>query len=188
MIIGICGHKSAGKSTVCEVAINLARPERAPFVRMGFSDPLYQMLLAMGVPEDIVYNKSKWDIPLDILCGETTRFACDTLGNNWGRDTIGRDVWVKAGMRRATDYQANGQTPIIDNVRYWNEAKAVIRAGGVVVAFHRIGLLSDLSKPSECEIPKIQAELCKAEFYNRADDLEINSREFRRVLDAIVLA
>lgn len=182
MIIGICGHKGVGKSTVSEVAINLKRPKTTPFIRIGFSDPLYSMLLAMGIPEEIVFNKTRWNEPLDILCGQTTRFACDTLGNGWGRDTIGKNVWVNAGINRAKELNSKYHV-IIDNVRYFNEAEAVIENGGFIIAFHRKGVETDLTKPSEKEIPAIQRTLCKWAFASEGENLEWNAKRFRKLID-----
>lgn len=185
MIIGISGHMGAGKSTVCEVAINLIRPDGLPFVRIGFSDPLYRMLLAMGVPEDLVYDKHRWNDPVDILCGRSVRYACDKLGNDYGRDMIGSDVWVRLAMDRAGRMVKNGQVPVIDNVRYLNEARSIVKVGGVVIAF-TAPVLADLSKPSEREIPLIHETLCGANYHNTRKDLQTDAINFRKVLDAIV--
>lgn len=188
MIIGICGNQGAGKSTVCEVAINLQRSAGRPFVRMGHSDPLYQMLIAMGVPEDIVWNKARWNDPLEVLCGKTVRYACDTLGNDWGRNMIGSTVWGRMAIAKAQEWEKRSYIPVIDNVRYWTEQMQIRAVGGVLIAFNRVGLLVDTSKPSEREIKEIQEQRCKHSFLNTGDDLEHNAREFRKLLDAIAEA
>lgn len=185
MIIGISGHMGAGKSTVCEVAINLVRPGGLPFIRIGFSDPLYKMLIAMGVPEDLVYNKHQWDEPLDVLCGRSIRYACDKLGNDYGRDMIGKEVWTRLGLERAKLHRSREHVPIIDNVRYLNEARAIVDAGGVVIAF-TAPVLANLTKPSEREIPEIHERYCRANFHNTKKDLHADALNFRKVLDAIV--
>lgn len=183
-LIGICGYKGAGKSTVCEVAINLERPER-PFVRHGFADPLYKMLHAMGIPEEIVYNKQRWDEPLDILCGKTTRYACQTLGTEWGRAHFG-PVWTNAAMNRAELAIAAGHVVILDNVRMPDEFEAIEKRGGLVIAFHRDGYdaPADIHE-SEMHIESIQ-ECCNWQFKNGKTDLDHYARRFRGVLNMIV--
>lgn len=184
-LIGICGYKGTGKSTVCEVAINLERPQQ-PFIRHGFADPLYKMLHAMGIPEEIVYNKQRWDEPLDILCGKTTRYACQTLGTEWGRTYIG-PVWTNAAMNRAERAIKSGQVVILDNVRMHDEAEAITDRGGVVIAFHRLN--SEIQKDthdSESYIGGIQ-RMCKYQFLNSGYNLEKDARNFRELLDEITM-
>lgn len=183
-LIGICGYKGAGKSTVCEVAINLERPEH-PFVRYGFSDPLYKMLYAMGIPEEIVYDKTRWDEPLDILCGKTTRYACQTLGTEWGRTYFG-PIWTNAAMNRAEKAINAGKIVILDNVRMPDEAIAIERRGGIIIAFHREGF----NKPedvheSEKFIEGIQKQ-CEWKFHNSGVNLDATARSFRQMLDRAV--
>ena len=185
MIIGLCGHQGAGKSTVCETAINIVSPTGKPFARIGFSDPLYKMLEAMGIPGEIVHNKKRWEEPLDILCGRSTRFACDKLGNDYGREIIGKYVWTRLGIERARALNKQGYHVIIDNVRYENEAKAIIDNGGVIISFEAI-VSVDFNKPSEREIPGIQIYQCKYAFMNTKKDLEQDAIKFASLLDKIV--
>jgi hypothetical protein len=183
MIIGICGHKGVGKSTVCEVAINLERPVK-PFIRHGFADPLYKMLHAMGISEEIVYNKERWDEPLDILCGKSTRYACQTLGTEWGRAYFG-SIWTNAAMNRAEKAIRAGQIVILDNVRMIDEVKAIRDRGGVLIAFTRLNFNTPTdTHDSEEHIAQIQRE-CDIGFTNSGSDLETDARNFRKLLDSI---
>lgn len=184
MIVGICGYKGAGKSTVCETGINLERSIRKPYIRFGFSDPIYSMLIAMGVPEYMVINKAYWNDPLEILCGNTIRFAATTLGTQWGRECLGELIWSNLGIIKANIYINQGKFPIIDNVRFISEGNHVIESGGVLIAFHRPGLEPDLTHESEQEIEFIQNHLCKYQFVNSAD-LQTSALEFKKLLDLI---
>lgn len=177
MIIGICGYKGAGKSTVTATAVNLYRNT---FVHIGFSDPLYRMFVAMGISERHVYDKTRWDEPLSELGGATLRYACKTLGTEWGRKMIHPDIWTNMTIARCKALPS-GSSAIIDNVRFPNEANAVLDAGGTLVAFHRIGLAADLSHESEQHIAAIQADMCEHEFYNR-HELQQSASEFFKLL------
>lgn len=181
MIIGICGYQGAGKSTICELAINLFRTPWN-FKRIGFSDPLYRMLIAAGVPAEIVYDKKRWNEPLDILCGKTTRHACDTLGTDWGQNCIGSDVWSNATMERCAELQAKRITPIVDNVRFPHEAGAIISRGGIIIAFNRHGLVPDVSKQAEKHISEIRVNHCSAWFMNHGHNLQEDAANFSELL------
>lgn len=180
MIIGICGYKGSGKSTVTNAAIH--QPGMRGFVRMGFSDPLYDMLLAMGIPDYIVGDKAKWDLPLDILCGKSTRHACDTLGTSWGQEHIDREVWSKIAIRRAKKCQGVGQCVILDNVRFRHEADAVLAERGTLIAFERNGLVPDLTKQAEQQVAYIQRNLCTVTFMNAGKNLHTDARKFAEIL------
>lgn len=183
-LIGICGYKGAGKSTVCEVAINLERSEK-PFIRHGFADPLYKMLYAMGIPEEIVYDKTRWEEPLEILCGKSTRYACRTLGTEWGRTYFG-PIWTNAAMNRAERAIKAGQIVILDNVRMMDEAKAIRDRGGVLIAFGNMGIEVNHSHESERMIPAIWKYHCEHKFMNNGTELEKEARRFRELLDKII--
>lgn len=160
-LIGICGFTGSGKTELSDGAISQLRGtayKASRTVKIGFSDPLYDMLGVMGVPEDVLRNKARWNEPLDILCGRSTRYACRELGNEFGRERIGVNVWVNIAIRRASLQRAAGRNVVIDNVRYPNEFEAVRNAGGIIVALHRPGLEIDTSHPSEAFIADLQAE------------------------------
>lgn len=183
MIIGLCGYKGSGKSTVTETAINL---KRSPwnFFRMGFSDPLYAMLIAAGVPSELVYNKDQWDVPLDILCGRTIRYACDTLGTEWGQEIIGREMWSRMALDKASRLVSRRFTVILDNVRFPHEASAVLKAGGVLVAFERKGLLVDTSRKADTHVAYLQKQ-CTHRFMNHGDNLATDALALFDLLEQI---
>lgn len=164
----------AGKSTVCQAAID-AIPG---YERIGFSDPLYHIMLAMGIPESIVYDKERWNEPLEAFGGRTARYICQSVGT-WGRNEIDVNLWARATINRT---KRNSGVTVIDNVRRINEADAVIDAGGVIVAFDRVGLTADLSHESEKEIPFIQRNMCETTFINNGENLRLAAKQFRDIL------
>lgn len=179
MIIGICSYAGAGKTTICAEAIR----NDIRFKQLNFSTPLYKMLIAMGVPYSMVHNKNHWDAPLDVLCGKTIRYTCQSLGTGFGRNMIGKDVWANMGIARALEMEKHGWRPIFDNVRFPNEAERIISNGGFIIAFHRDGLIPDISHESEQYIAHIQETMCAAEFINsNKRSIEENAIEFRKIL------
>ena len=56
-----------------------------------------------------------------------------TLGTEWGRETIDQDIWVNSVRRMLTKSFFSEYTPvIIDDLRFENEAKMVREMGGEV--------------------------------------------------------
>ena len=122
MIIGFCGKAGAGKSTA---AAYLA--ERHGFVRVRFADPLKDMLRALGLNEREIEGDLK-EMPCDLLKGTSPRRAMQTLGTEWGREIIHSDLWINAWMRRT----AGTAKVIAEDLRFANEAAAIVLAGGKI--------------------------------------------------------
>lgn len=123
--IGIAGRKYHGKSTVA----SLLRGER-----IAFADSLKEMLLTLGVPWDHLYGKCK-EVPLDMLGGKSGRDAMVTLGTEWGRRMIHRDLWVKALERKLQ--RSDAEIIVVDDVRFPSEVECIRRLGGFVLAVER---------------------------------------------------
>lgn len=134
ILIGICGLKGSGKSEVAkrlEVALSAQR--------VRFAGPLKNMLRVLGLTEDEIEGSLK-ERPCDKLCGQTPRHAMLTLGTEWGREMIGRDVWLDAWRRSALAHLAAGQNVIAEDLRFPNEYAALVAAGGLVLRVVRPGV------------------------------------------------
>ena len=123
-IIAFTGLAGCGKSTA---ALHLVVSHG--FTRMRFAEPLKAMLRTLGLSDDEVDGPAK-ELPCHLLCGQTPRWAQQTLGTEWGRNLIGSDLWVRAwrnGLRAV-----NGPV-VVDDCRFPNEAEAVQAKGGLIV-------------------------------------------------------
>lgn len=129
MIIGLVGYAGAGKTTIARAALK----SLSGWQHVGFSDPMIAMIRALGVPESVIIDKSRWNEPLPVLNGRTLRHAMQTLGTEWGRAHLGDNFWVNHAMYHV----ALGCHTIIDNVRFPNEFGAIKEHGGIIVALHR---------------------------------------------------
>jgi len=163
-IFAFVGYMGSGKTTVAKAALT----GQTDFVHFGFSDPMIEMMRALGVSESIITNKSRWNEPLDILSGRTLRHAMQTIGTEWGRNQMHPDFWLNHGMQRARNFENQGKHSFIDNVRFPNEYRAIYKAGGILIALRR--KIRDMSKygtehESEKHIYQLQAR-CHAELYN----------------------
>lgn len=186
-LIGICGYKGAGKTTVTATAI--FDPRRSlkalPVYQMGFMQPVTMMLEALGIPDDILANKARWNEPLDMLCDHSTRFAAQTLGTEWGRDTIGANLWVNVGIQQARAVMKQGINVVIDGVRYPNEFEAMRLLGANMIALHRPGLQPETRHQSERHITWLQTQ-CDHRLDNPGGMFEATARRMRELLTAII--
>lgn len=121
-LIGITGHAGAGKSTVAATLV------RHGFVRMRFADTLKNMLRCLGLTEAEIDGDLK-ELPCKALGGRTPRFAMQTLGTEWGRDTVHYNLWVDAAMSR---FHNSTHSVVFDDVRFGNEALAIRNMGGEI--------------------------------------------------------
>ena len=144
VVIGLAGPAGSGKSTAAEI---LAREHG--FVRTRFAAPLKAMMAAFfrecGLTDDDILARlegprKEHEDPL--LCGRTPRYAMQTLGTEWGRETIGRDLWVNAWRETACRALDENGRIVVEDVRFADEAAAVRGLGGVVLGLRGRGGIS----------------------------------------------
>lgn len=123
MIVGISGYAGSGKSTL---ARHLA--ETHGFTRLSFATPIRQALIAMGVPESFLTDHKGAEIP---RLGHTGRYLMQTLGTEWGRDTVNKNIW----LYRMDDIINSlwGRDIVIDDVRFDSEADYIRRKNGFIL-------------------------------------------------------
>lgn len=160
-LIGIVGYMGAGKTTI----VNRAIEEIPDTIKIGFADPLYNMIAAMGIPMETIRDKSKWDEPQEMLYGQTLRYAVRSLGTEWGRRCINQDVWSNIACHKAFSLMQEGIHVIIDNVRFPSEMSYMRRYDATFIALQRPGLEIDLTHESEHHIASLMLQ-CDRSIYN----------------------
>ncbi len=130
-IVGFSGLAGAGKSTAADVLIR-----EYGFVRVRFAGPLKAMMAALyaeaGLDADDIVQRidgGMKEAPDPVLGGTSPRRAMQTLGAEWGRDLIARDLWISLWSRAA----AMHSRVVVDDVRFDNEAAAIRALGGMVI-------------------------------------------------------
>ncbi len=151
-IIGLVGHKGAGKDTAAKALSALG------WRNLKFAGSLKEMLRAMlsiqGVPDHYIDRMIEGDlkeVASHYLGGRTPRHAMQTLGTEWGRKLLSPDLWTNAAMAEARQHAR----VVFTDCRFRNEAAAVSEAGGMVIRIDRPGNPVDLSHESEREIAEI---------------------------------
>ena len=163
MIIGLCGQAGCGKSTAAGIL------EREGFVPLALAQPLYDALAAItGVPAETLQRRDIKEKPLAGI-GKSPRYLLQTLGTEWGRNLVGETVWIDILMRKIDELRADGRSVTVADVRFDDEAQAIIDAGGsiwrIYLAEHWIGG-SEAYHPSEAGISQ---HLISRRIYNDND-------------------
>lgn len=151
-LIGIAGHKRTGKSTLAQgLSFALGLPEES------FAAPLREFvarITGMTAPE-LDFNK---EVGLDWLDGITPRQMMQTVGTEWGRQMVHPDLWLRSLFARIPP-----QGAIISDVRFPNEAEAILDRGGIVFRVNRSNLVTFDGHASENPLPP---ELVTVDLWN----------------------
>lgn len=134
MLIGLTGAAGAGKDTA---AAHLQQSHG--FLRLALADPLYRMVSAMtGLPVEQLADRSVKETHIAWV-GASPRRLLQTLGTEWGRGTLGDDIWIKGLLRRIDKYKAivKSASIVVTDVRFANEAEAIRSRGGRIVEIVR---------------------------------------------------
>ena len=122
MLIGLAGKARCGKDTVGDILV-----AEHDFERVSFAGPLkdaVRTILGMS-PGTLEEFKDK---ELDFLDGVTPRRMLQTLGTEWGRETIHPEIWIRIARERIQLIQEMGGTNIvITDVRFDNEAEMILK-------------------------------------------------------------
>ena len=174
MIIGLTGKKGCGKSTVGRIIA-----EEWGYGIKSFATPIKLMLSAMGLSDDELYNPEKKEEIIPEF-GKSPRELMQLLGTEFGRTLVSQNIWV-ASLEKHLE---QGQSYVIDDVRFPNEAAMIRANGGIVVRVVR-GL--DDEPAEHISEAGIDTELINYEIRNIScyeSDLEL---EVKRVLKEILL-
>jgi len=129
MIIGLCGAAGSGKNTTADVLTGVFG-----VAQVSFAGPIYQAVAAItGLPVEHLQDRAVKEQPIAWL-GRSPRELLQTLGTEWGRDLIHREIWVRRAMQEAKQHP----NVVITDVRFNNEAQAIREVGGFVWEIRRL--------------------------------------------------
>lgn len=145
-VIGLIGYAGVGKDTAAKVLV-----QDYGYVRIGFADPLKQILYTIG------WNGDKSSRPPCECCGLLQgRELLQVAGTEGVRQTLGDSIW--------TDHLANTvlNTPetgfVVSDVRFRNEANRLRDLGAMLIRIHRDGQVPVLGHSSETEVDLIKVD------------------------------
>jgi hypothetical protein len=142
MLIGIAGPKRSGKTTLAEGLCKVFSLEHHSFagpIRAFVANILGYTL------EGLELRKEE---PVVWLDGKTPRQLMQTVGTEWGRVTVHDDLWVRSLLARVP-----AEGAVISDVRFPNEAEAILAAGGIVIQLSRPGTGEGDGHASEVPLP-----------------------------------
>lgn len=168
IIIGLTGPAGCGKDTVGAYA-----PD---FHKYSLACPIRNGLKAMfGIPTDTLLDRKQKEVVIPWL-GKSPRELMQTLGTEWGRTHVSDDIWLKLMLRRWEMIKVStAPYLIVTDVRFDNEAVAIIREGGTIWKVTRPGYTPVRSHTSEAGV---SAAHIKGEIANDGtmDDLRRRTR------------
>jgi hypothetical protein len=139
VIIGLVGYARSGKDTVAEYLV-----KNNGFTRRAFADPMREALLRLdprinvGTMTGVALSRTVKELGWDYLKehSEDVRHLLQRMGTEVGRQMFGEDVWVNKAMENI--YREDHI--VFSDVRYQNEADAILRAGGRLWKITRPGV------------------------------------------------
>lgn len=149
LIIGLYSSApQSGKSTAADYLV-----KHHGFKRLKFAGALKEMIRAMlrraGYKkpeiEDLVEGSRKEE-KLAIFGDKSVRDVARSLGTEWGRDMVSKDLWTEMEMSVAKRY---GGRVVFDDMRFPNEFEAVKAAGGYCVRIVRDSAVDTSGHASE---------------------------------------
>ena len=133
-LVGLGYRKRAGKDSVAKFMV-----EDHGFTTLAFAGPLKEAAkIIFGWTDEHVYGDLKEVV--DPYWGFSPRWALQHMGTEAMRKNIDDQIWVKATMRKVKPLLDAGQKVVITDVRFPNEAQAIIDAGGELWRIDRPGL------------------------------------------------
>jgi len=144
-LIGLCAWApGSGKSTVAR----MLGWELGHCTRVSFADPVRAVtaafLEAAGYEPDAIpgmlNDPAVKELPLALPGQPTPRYLMRTLGTEWGRMLVSKEIWLhlaEVKIRQALD-DDDKAVVVIDDVRFPDEYKMIHRLGGHIIAISRM--------------------------------------------------
>ncbi len=131
-IFGITGAARSGKDCIGNYLMGLD----TRYQHYSFAQPMKEMICTMLSKPKAWLNQHKDEV-IPFL-DASPRKLLQTLGTDWGRDMIHKDIWLNLGQR-FIDNCESARIPgvVITDVRFENEAAMIRMNGGVICHVRR---------------------------------------------------
>lgn len=171
-VVALTGKAGSGKSTVADYLIS-----RHGYVRVKFAGPLKDMMRAIGLNDNQIEGDQK-ETPTRLLQGKTPRYAMQTIGTEWGRQTIGENFWTFLWEDAALKILDAGGRVVVDDCRFDNESETVREIGGLVIEiWGRGGISGNHSSEAGCDADVVlRNDGTISDLHRRADELLFGQR------------
>lgn len=176
-IVGLSGWARAGKDTVADYLV-----ENHGFVKLSFAAPMRTSLEALNpiVGESTrltdAIKEYGWDGYKESPYGDEMRALMQRFGTEVGRNIFGESFWVDQAMKLAQPYDK----VVFSDMRFKNEAKAILEAGGDAWRITRTGVEAVNDHISEHDLD----DFSFTTHIQNSGDIEQLHEEVRRILNA----
>jgi len=126
MLIGITGPAFAGKDTIATILC-----WSHGYFCESFADPLRTGLEAMFGLQESHFDREHKEQVIEWI-GKSPRELLQTLGTQFGRDLVNRQIWCRHMHRRLQEYPLWCKSIVIPDVRFVDEARLIHSHGGVI--------------------------------------------------------
>lgn len=129
-LVGLVGRAGAGKSTVA----GYLEHEHA-FHHLALADPIFSMLATLfdhaGVPTGYLTERHLKEAVTPL--GYSYRQLAQSLGTEWARKQLGDDFWLRVAEADVRQARQQGDSVVVSDVRFPNEAQWIVAHGGFLV-------------------------------------------------------
>jgi len=134
VLIGFTGRMQSGKSTAAKMLA-----ERGDFQVFSFAHPLKEMVSALLM---CGFEYGRWSVDFYLAhkslivpdLGVSVRHLLQTLGTDWGRNMISRELWVRSA---SLQIDMDPDNAVFDDVRFEDEAAMIRERGGLIIHLQR---------------------------------------------------
>ncbi len=147
LLVGLVGRAGAGKTTVAEYLEH----EHA-FHHLALAGPIFSMLAVLFDHADVPtgYLTERHLKERTTSLGYSYRQLAQSLGTEWARKQLGEDFWLRVANAELRQARIQGDSVVVSDVRFPNEAQWIVRHGGF--------LLRVLREPQPGETPANEHE------------------------------
>lgn len=139
-VLGLTGCSGAGKDTVANIITGYAPLNACSY---AMAEPLRYMLDALlnvyCEPFWTAWTDQNWKNSLIPKLGVTPRYLMQTLGTEWGRDLISKNIWVRIAEDNIDSFLEYCSLVVVSDIRFANEFDMIKKMGGEVWEIRRPG-------------------------------------------------
>lgn len=151
-IVLLTAKARSGKDTAASVFVEHG------YTQLSFAEPIREFIIKICGFKDLEELDLKKNTPQEILGGQTPRYAMQTLGTEWGRDTINTKLWTSVVRDKIIKNEL--KKVVISDCRFDNEVDDIFEFFPAEIA--TVSLI-EIIRPENADSLKADAAQHKSE-------------------------